>query len=193
MQYPMSIINQLIAQRRSYVPDEFDGTPVPQEVIEKALENANWAPTHGRTEPWRFVVLASEQAKKQFSQMQADLYRQKTPENQYSETKYLKLQQLPLKSSAIIAILMVRQEAELIPEIEEIEAVACAVQNLHLTLTAYGYSGYWSSGGATYYPETKDYFGLRPADKVLGFFYVGKPKLHKEGKRNPWQNKVTWI
>jgi hypothetical protein len=26
-------------------------------------------------------------------------------------------------------------------------AVACAVQNLHLQLTADGYVGYWSSGG----------------------------------------------
>lgn len=24
------------------------------------LEAANWAPTHGRTEPWRFVVLSPD-------------------------------------------------------------------------------------------------------------------------------------
>lgn len=26
-------------------------------VVETMLEAANWAPTHGKTEPWRFVVL----------------------------------------------------------------------------------------------------------------------------------------
>ena len=33
------------------------------------------------------------------------------------------------------------------PEWEETAAVACAVQNMHLTLTAEGLAGYWSSGG----------------------------------------------
>lgn len=27
-------------------------------IVEQILEAANWAPTHGRTEPWRFVVLS---------------------------------------------------------------------------------------------------------------------------------------
>ncbi len=26
-------------------------------IVEAMLEAANWAPTHGKTEPWRFVVL----------------------------------------------------------------------------------------------------------------------------------------
>lgn len=29
-------------------------------MIEAMLEAANWAPTHGRTEPWRFVVLGRQ-------------------------------------------------------------------------------------------------------------------------------------
>ena len=30
-------------------------------VVEQLLEAANWAPTHGRTEPWKFVVLGRAQ------------------------------------------------------------------------------------------------------------------------------------
>ncbi len=29
-----------------------------RETIEQLLEAANWAPTHGKTEPWRWVVLS---------------------------------------------------------------------------------------------------------------------------------------
>ena len=29
-------------------------------ALEQMLEAANWAPTHGRTEPWRFVVLGAD-------------------------------------------------------------------------------------------------------------------------------------
>ena len=33
---------------------------VGREKVEELLEAANWAPTHGRTEPWRFVVLTKQ-------------------------------------------------------------------------------------------------------------------------------------
>ena len=29
-------------------------------ALEQMLEAANWAPTHGKTEPWRFVVLSED-------------------------------------------------------------------------------------------------------------------------------------
>ena len=29
-------------------------------MLEQLREAANWAPTHGRTEPWRFVVLGAD-------------------------------------------------------------------------------------------------------------------------------------
>ncbi len=35
---------------------------VSQEEVTQLLEAANWAPTHGKTEPWRFAVLASREA-----------------------------------------------------------------------------------------------------------------------------------
>ncbi len=31
-----------------------------RERIEQLLEAANWAPTHGKTEPWRWVVLSED-------------------------------------------------------------------------------------------------------------------------------------
>jgi hypothetical protein len=50
-------LSLLIKTRRSIVPKHMTGETVPQDSIETILEAANWAPTHGRTEPWRFVVL----------------------------------------------------------------------------------------------------------------------------------------
>lgn len=44
-----------------------------------------------------------------------------------------------------------------IPEVEDIEAVACAVQNMYLSVTAYGLGGYWTTGGVTYKEEAKSF------------------------------------
>ena len=47
----------LIKSRRSVMPKDFNGESVTRAEVEQLLEAANWAPTHGRTEPWRYVVI----------------------------------------------------------------------------------------------------------------------------------------
>ncbi|MFX6331091.1 hypothetical protein ABTF76_22820, partial [Acinetobacter baumannii] len=69
----------------------------------------------------------------------------------------MKMQTQPLMASHIISIGMKRNEAQCIPEIEEIEAVACAVQNIYLSVSAYGLGGYWTSGGITYIDKAKTF------------------------------------
>jgi len=191
----MSLIettNQLIRSRRSVYIPQFDASkPLEDALVWQILENANYAPTHKKTEPWRFVVFKGEGLQK-LAQFQADLYKEKNTGEKFNEGTYQKLLANPLKASHIIAIGMKRHEG--VPEIEEIAAVACAVQNMYLTATAYGVGGYWGSGGVTYYPEAKSFFGLGENDKLMGFFYLGHiAKASPENPRKPIQEKVTWI
>ena len=185
-------LNQIIQARRSVYPTQFDNSRrIDDEIIWQILENANYAPTHKKTEPWRFVVFTGEGLKK-LADFQAGLYKRKNEGEKFSETTYQKLLENPLKASHIIAIGMKRHLQ--VPEIEEIEAVACAVQNIYLTATAYNIGGYWGSGGITYYPEAKEFFGLGEDDKLLGFFYLGhiaKPSPERTPKSI--QEKVTWL
>lgn len=194
MKYDFEEINHLIRHRRSVFPHQFsESESVPKKVLEQALENATWAPTHGKTQPWRFFVFEGEK-KAELGELQADLYKKKTASESFSEAKYEKLKNIALQSDYVIAISMQRQQTEKIPEIEEICAVACAVQNLHLTLCGYGYGGYWSTGGMTFVAEGKEMFGLGEKDKLMGFFYVGVPEGEiKDGVREDWQSKVTWV
>ena len=160
-------MNLLFKMRRSVYPDQFiSGKKIPDEIVMQLLENANWAPTHKRTEPWRFVIFTGEGLKK-FAEYQAELYKKNAGEK-FKQAKYEKLLSTPLLCSHIIAIGMKR--SGLIPEIEEVEAVACAVENLFLSMTAYGLGGYWSTGGVTYMDEAKSFFELNEADKLLGVF-----------------------
>lgn len=186
-------INQLIRNRRSVFPRQYSGNKVAKSVIDQILENANWAPTHGKTEPWRFFVFAEEGLQK-FADFQADAYKSSTAPEKYSQEKYDKMKTDPLRASHIVAIAMQRQKTEKIPEIEEVEAVACAVQNMYLTATAYGLGAYWSSGGITYLEESKEFFGLGEKDKLLGFFYIGEIAGNvPDVGRTPIEEKTTWI
>lgn len=191
--YDVAEFNRLIRNRRSVFPVQFSGKTIEREIIEQILENANWAPNHGKTEPWRFVVFTGE-GLKQLAQFQSELYKKITPEDKFEQRKFDKLAKKPLMASHVIAIGMCRAEGTKIPEIEDVEAVACAVQNIYLTATAYGVGGYWGSGGITYREEAKEFFGLDADDKLLGFFYLGYPKeTPKEGARGAIQDKVVWV
>ncbi|KAA9332039.1 nitroreductase [Hymenobacter busanensis] len=183
--------NRLVQARRSIHPPQFvPGQVVPESIVRQMLENANWAPTHRRTEPWRFVVFTGAGLQK-LAAFQSELYRQHAGDR-FDEKKYSKLKDGPMLCSHVIAIGLKRHDE--VPEVEEIEAVACAVQNLHLTAVAYGLGGYWASGGITYLEAAKPFFGLGLHDRLLGFFSLGYVQ-QQPGRnfRRPAEDKVTWV
>ncbi len=186
---------ELIRNRRSIYPAQYSSEPVKEEIIKEMLENANWAPTHRLTEPWRFVVFKGEGLKK-LAQFQSELYRKVSQrKGTFKEATYDKLAAKPLMASHIISIGMKRDEKESVPVEEEIASTAMAVQNMYLTAAARGIGCYWGSGGVTYYEEAKEFFGLGVRDKLLGFMYIGNLKIDKwpNGRRKPIEDKVTWV
>lgn len=185
-------LNTLIRTRRSvFIPQFVPGKVIPDDLIWQLLENANWAPSHKQSEPWRFTVFTGAGLEK-LAIFQAELYKEVAGER-FQQGKYNKLRNNPTQCSHVIAIAMKRTALRL-PEIEEIEAVACAVQNLHLTAHAYGLGGYWSSGGVTYDEQAKAFFGLGPDDRLLGFFQLGYVEVPSDaGKRGPVAEKTVWV
>ena len=185
--------NQLARNRRSVFPDQFEtGKKVDDAIINQVLINATWAPNHGREEPWRFTVFTDDGLRK-LAEFQSGLYKAEAGEN-FKEATYIKLQKNPLKASHVIAIGMKRSANKNIPETEDIAAVACAVENIYLSLTAYGLGGYWTTGGVTYKAGAKTFFGLGEEDKLLGFFYIGHVAIPSTGaKRVPLEERVTWV
>ena len=185
--------NQLARSRRSVFPDQYEeGKKVDDGIIKEILINATWAPNHGQAEPWQFTVFTGAGLKK-LASFQSELYKQEAGNN-FKEATYVKLRERPLKASHIIAIGMKRTTVKNIPEVEDIAAVACAVQNMYLSLTAYGLGGYWTTGGVTYNEKAKPFFGLGENDRLMGFFYIGHIAVPSpSAKRSPLEQKVTWI
>lgn len=192
MKHSLSDIRALIKDRRTVKPEDFKARKVLDDQITEILNSARWAPTHGMTEPWHFVVF-QEGALKELGQFMADSYKASVSKSEFSQKKYDKLLNRPALSSVVVAICMKRQESEKIPEIEEIEAVACSVQNMHLTATAYGLGGYWSSGKISYSEDMKSFLKLESKDKCLGLFYLGYPNIEwPSSHRKPLEYKTEW-
>ena len=188
-----SQINDLIKSRRSTKPRLFNGDKIDDKIVWQILENANWAPNHGLTQPWKYKVFSSSGLEK-LALFQASWYQKNTPKDKFKPEKYERMKTNILKSSHVIVICMERQESAKIPEIEEIEAVACSVQNMALTAAAYEICSFWGSGGLTYTEELKEFLGLKEKDKCLGYLYLGYSDTPTtQSRRNPIEEKVEWI
>jgi nitroreductase len=186
-------LNLLIRSRRSVFLDQMvKGKPIPDQLIWQLLENANWAPTHKHTEPWRFTVFSGDGLQK-LGLFQAERY-QKNAGEKFSQGKFDKFLRNAASCSHIIALAMKRSLDTNIPEVEEIAAVACAVQNIYLSVTAYGLGGYWSTGGVTYDEDAKSFFGLNKQDRLMGFFYLGYVQTPSPpATRMPVAEKTVWV
>lgn len=187
-------LNELIHERRSIFPKDYSTEKIPDQIVDQIVENARWAPTHKLTEPWRFLVFTGEGIKT-LAALQADIYKKVTEaDGSFKEGNYKKLLSKPLLSSHIIVVIMKRDEKKSVPEIEEVGAVFCAVQNMYLTATAYGIGSYLSTGGITYFEEAKKLFGLEKDDRIVGFFHLGFPKrIYPPGFRKPISDISRWI
>ena len=165
---------RVIRERRTVKPSQFADREVDQSIVQLILENANWAPTHGMTEPWRFTVYTGA-ARGRLAKFLAETYKSLATPAQFKPNKYEGMSKNALLAPVVIAIGMKRQEVEKISELDEIQAVACAVQNMHLTAAAHGLGGFWSTNIAAVSDAMRQFTGLGPKDRAMGLFYIGYP------------------
>ncbi len=192
MKYNLSEITSLIRERRTIYPEQFSNRKVHKEQIELILNNALWAPTHGNTQPWRFQVF-TDGALQTLSTFLGETYLKLTPAELQDDAKLAKMMARPLKSSVVVVVSMERQETEKILEIEEIEAVACAVQNMQLTAMAYGIGAFWATPKLIYSSSMNEFLGLNEKDKCLGLIYFGYPEIDwPESHRKPLEYVTKW-
>jgi nitroreductase len=193
MKYNLSEITDLIRNRRSVSPERFSSRKVHREQLELILTNATWAPSHGLTQPWRFKVFTGD-GLEELAVRIPEIYKAATPEESFRQPKYDKLKERFQKLSAVIIVCMERDSSGRIAEIEEVEAVACAVQNMYLTCTAYGMAGFWSSPSFIYSKQMHEWLKLGNQDKCLGIFYVGYPEGEwPKSHRRPLEYVTEWI
>jgi len=85
-----------------------------------------------------------------------------------------------------------QRNEDLLPEWEEIAAVAMAVQNMWLLCTEKNIGTYWSSPKLI--SQAHNFFELAEDQRCLGFLYMGYyDEEPPEFERESWKSKVEWI
>ena len=183
-------IFKAIRERRSVYPNQFKDTPIDDATIEKLLELANWAPTHRKTEPWRFKVMRGAYKSKAGKFFQA-AYLSST--DKPKQTKAQKILDKFRQSSHVIAVCMQRDAKESVPEWEEIASTAMAVQNMWIGASELHIGMYWST--PSYKDQLSELIPLHEGEQCLGFLYIGyfdKPQDVLE-RQSGIDEKTVWF
>ncbi len=167
----------------------------PREKIERMLEAATYAPNHYTTEPWRFFVL-SGQAREVLGELMEKSLRHRMTEthSEKAQAALAKERHKPLRAPVVIVVVSVRPENPKIVDIENVSAVAAAIQNMLLVAEEEGLACIWRTGEPARDPRIKEHFGLGPDEHIVGFIYVGYQAVPRPQRTPaPYQTKTWWL
>ena len=188
----MSVI-ETIARRRSI--GKMTTERPTREQIEQILEAATHAPNHHNTQPWKFFVLAGE-SRAELGEVMAEslLARSGDLDNEKGRARLEKERNQLLRAPVVIVAAAEHPQQSNVVEIENVEAVAAAVENMLLVAEELGLAAMWRTGDAAYDPHVKQWFGLAPGDHIVAFLYLGYPAIPRHERRPlPFQGKTTWL
>jgi nitroreductase len=147
--------------------------PAPDaDALERMLRAAVRAPDHGRLRPWRFIVVAGA-ARETLGTVLADALLRREPAA--ADAVVAKERAKPMRAPLIVVVAASLREHRGVPAIEQIIAAGAAAQNILVAAHALGFGGFWRTGASAYDDNVKRALGLRAADAIVGFLYLGTP------------------
>jgi nitroreductase len=179
---------QTILTRHSIAKVKQD--PIAREQIEKLLTAAVQAPNHYRVRPWRFVVLTGK-SREALGEVMAQSLKKGNPDLPESALDIERAK--PLRAPVLIAVGVDKPSEPKALEIENVCAVAAAVENLLLAAHAEGLGAMWRTGPAARDPEVKKFLGFEPDQELLSFVYIGYSDMEAPTAERPsFEDRTVW-
>lgn len=160
-------------------------TPVPEALVDEAIESATWAPNHHVSEPWHFYRLGPGTKERCL-----DLCRDIVGAKKSVEAADFKRQSWSEKPGWLVVTCARSKDA--LREREDYAACAVAVQNFMLHLWKAGIGSKWTSGDITRDARFLDIVGIDGDNAfVVGLIWYGYPKLTPAQNRKSTSDVVT--
>lgn len=155
---------------------------IPAEAVQLALEAAHMAPCHRYTWPWRFTLVGSQTRSSLFD---LAVQLKKGTKETLPDRMYQTLVRKVRNPAELIVVSMTRCDDDFTHR-ENYAAVACAIQNLTLSLHASGYGSKWSTGKITRHVKTYKMLSLDSTqEEIVGFIWAGIPETAPSTPERP--------
>jgi nitroreductase len=183
---------QAIKTRRS--TPKLRPDPVPREALEQMLEAAVWAPNHRLTEPWRFYVITSEDAKRRFAEIRRRLRASAFPNPDAPEAQKAleRITQDTMATPALIVVTVHQAENEEQRE-EDVAATFMAIQNLMLAGVELSVGTYMRTGPIMRDPDLRALLKVEDDRRIVAIIHAGHTSDVPQKRRTPAAEKTVWL
>ncbi len=175
-----STFNAFLRSRRSI--RKFNGQRIPAEVLREILETAAFAPSAHGLQPWRFVLVESESARRSLAlaltdKMQADMRRESAPEAEIRSRAERSLRRI----AEAPHILLLCRDSETVrsqspqEDLMGVQSVAMAGLQLMLAAHARGLGSNWICWPLYAQSETIHALNLPETWQPQGMVFLGYP------------------
>jgi nitroreductase len=166
---------------------QFRAQPLPDGALERALSAALQAPNHRLTEPWRFVRVGPH-TRQLLLELGVALATGGGSWSSLGAAARGRLEATVLNPAELLVVSKVLH-ADLAIRQEDFAAVACAMQNMSLSLWSEGVGSKWSTEALTEHPRVHEALAIdAEKERVVGFFWAGLaalPEPVKPRRRKP--------
>ena len=172
----------------------FADREVSDELVERIIEVATWAPNHRNTEPWRFIVLSKgSRARTEVASLVHDWTYEnvKNPNPTRRANSAAEIRDEVLRVPAMVYIYSIPGRDEEMTQ-ENYAAACCAAQNMQLAAYALGLAVGWSTGRTCKCEGVHLAIGADPSWQIVGAFSIGYPCDEQSAERAPLTSVASW-
>ncbi len=157
----MNTLLQEIKRRRTV--RAFRTDPVEEDKIQAILDAGRWAPSGKNTQPWRFIVVRSEEKRAELGQL---------------------VPQRNMIATAPVTIAVLKHVPSGYDELKDAQGIGACAQNMLLAAHALGLGACWI--GRARDPELEGLLGAQEDEELMLLLPIGYPAEEPgEGKRKP--------
>lgn len=163
--------------------------------IEKIIEGANWAPSDGNSQPWKFYVAKGEvvngicdefysHAKEHIPNASYIPEEKKQPMLEYAKD---------FGGAPVHLIVSYKTEDDPIKDEEALMGASAAVQNLMLTAYDQGLGTVWIAGHVAHSDRVRKLLALDDSEQIAGIIPIGIPAMNPTKERRSPKEKTEWL
>jgi nitroreductase len=152
--------------------------PGPSAVqLENIVKAGLRACDHRNLQPWEFIFIEGD-ARQAFGDLMV-VAKEASDGQALDSIIAEKIRKKPMRAPTIVAVVAKIQKNPKVPDVEQVLSAGAAAQMMMTAAYAQGIGAIWRSGSMMFREEMKSGLGLRPIDQIVGFLYLGTPKVMK--------------
>lgn len=176
-------IFEFLAARRSVKPDRLAAPGPTPEQLRQILTVGTRVPDHKKLAPWRFIVFEGD-ARKSVGEVFAKACQ--AEESQPPSHVRLDMERERfLRAPLVVAVVSSLKPRPGAPEWEQILSAAAVCYNTCLAANALGFGTTWLTEWIAYSKTVREALGLKEAERIAGFLYIGQPMEKPEERERP--------